>query len=237
MNKVAVIPARGGSKRIPRKNIIRIGGIPLLGHTINRLTESLLFDEIFVSTEDQEIAEIARDYGAKVPFVRQPELADDYASTKEVIVDAIKRLNLDSFPNLAVCCVYPSSALLTNSLILNSYKRFLELDNGFLALVQEYGHPIQRAMQINDQGKLAPINPEKVTVRTQDLPKAFHDSGSAYWGSIRSWMSEGSILENAFGYEIARSESVDLDNIEDLKLLSALIKYQKNSVQEIQFEV
>lgn len=232
MNKVAVIPARGGSKRIPRKNIIKIGGIPLLGHTINRLTESVLFDEIFVSTEDQEIAEIARDYGAKVPFVRQPQLADDYASTKEVIVDAIKRLNLDSFPNLAVCCVYPSSALLTKKLILNSYKRFLELDNGFLAFVQEYGHPIQRAMRINNQGKLVPINPEKVTVRTQDLPKAFHDTGSAYWGSIRSWMSEGSILENAFGYEIARSESIDLDNMEDLKLLSALIRYQENPDEE-----
>ena len=229
MKVLAVIPARGGSKRIPRKNIIRIGGIPLLGRTINRLTESLLFDEIFVSTEDQEIAEIARDYGAKVPFVREPELADDYASTKEVIIDAIKRLNLDLFPNLALCCVYPSSALLTNSLILNSYKRFLELDDGFLALVQEYGHPIQRAMQINNLGKLVPINPEKVTVRTQDLPKAFHDSGSAYWGTIKSWMSTGSILENAFGYEIARSESIDLDNLEDLNLLSALIKNQENS--------
>ncbi len=229
MNKVAVIPARGGSKRIPRKNIIRISGIPLLGHTIKRLTECHFFDEIFVSTEDQEIAEIARDYGAKVPFVRQKELADDYASTKEVIIDLIKRLNLDLFPNLAVCCVYPSSALLTKNLILNSYKRFLELDDGFLTLVQEYSHPIQRAMQINDQGKLIPINPEKVTVRTQDLPKTFHDSGSAYWGTIKSWMSTGSILENAFGYEIARSEAIDLDNLEDLNLLSALIKNQESS--------
>lgn len=223
---IAIIPARGGSKRIPRKNISPALGVPLIARTIRKMKKSGVFDRVVVSTDDVEIMEIALKAGGEVPFLREKEISDDTTGTISVIIDAMKRIQVEMDAQTVICCVYPFSVLIPITTVQNSYSKFKEYSEGFLSLVQEYPHPVQRSFELAENSKLVFNFPDAIGSRTQDLKSVYHDSGSLYWGRASTWLSSKSILGNSYGYVIGKNESVDLDDDDDLELLNALLRYR-----------
>jgi len=187
MSIVAIIPARGGSKRIPGKNIKHFLGRPMIGYPIRVLHQSGLFDRIIVSTDDEKIRQIALDEGAEVPFLRPAELADDYTGTGAVVNHAIEWLTENGQKPEYVCCVYATTPFLT---VDNLKKGWEALSEGWrLAFsVTSYAFPIQRAIRIRNDGGVEPIFPEHVPKRSQDLEPAYHDAGQFYWGKTEAFL-------------------------------------------------
>jgi len=227
MNKYfCIIPARGGSKRIPNKNIQDVGGFPLIGHVIKNALESTIFEEVFVSTDSKEIASISREFGAMVPSMRKPDLSDDYTPTRPVIADFIMtQPNLQSETSV-VACIYPFAILARAELLRAARDRYEQLnDNGkYLVAIQKYSHPIQRALSLTPEGFLLPISTESLEVRTQDLPATFHDAGQFYFAQSKLWQLDVSVLANSIGFEIPKYSAVDIDDIEDLEELRRIYK-------------
>jgi len=212
---LAVIPARGGSKRVPRKNIRSMSGRPLVSWAIELATGSLLFDKVVVSTDDAEIADIAKQYGADVPFRRSKELSNDFASTIDVVADAIKQVNGESRYE-AVCCLYPTSIFATGNDLLNS-RRLLDSHGHppYVVSIARFSHPIQRALAMTDDSNIHFLQPDFETTRTQDLTPHWHDAGQFYWGKTTAWMRRLPILSNARGYEIPHGRVQDIDTEDD----------------------
>lgn len=182
-----MIPARGGSKRIPRKNIKEFCGKPMIAWSILAAQKSALFDRIIVSTDDTEIAEVARAWGAETPFLRPPELSDDYAGTTEVIAHATRWFEQQGEAPSAVCCIYATAPLIqANDLVLG-----LELlesgDWAYVFSVSEFSSPVYRAFRELPEGGIDMIFPDFFSTRSQDLPKALHDAGQFYWGRPSAW--------------------------------------------------
>ncbi len=210
---VAIIPARGGSKRIPRKNIRSMSGRPLLWWSVQICLESGAFDDVIVSTDDEEIAAIARDAGANVPFSRPVELAGDMTATVDVISHAVAWLADNDRPVDAACCVYPASVFLRGQDYLRS--RALLERAPYVATVTRYPYPVQRALTMSTGGSLSFAHPEYADSRTQDLDERWHDAGQFYWGSAGAWLERTSILDNAVGYAVDASLVCDIDTEED----------------------
>ncbi|WP_426204922.1 pseudaminic acid cytidylyltransferase [Pseudomonas sp. TWP3-1] len=186
MSCVAIIPARGGSKRIPRKNLKAFDGVPMIVRSIRTALESGLFDQVVVSTDDQEIAEIARAHGAEVPFMRPAELADDFAGTAAVIVHALQQLPSFDY----ACCVYATAPLLQARYLRQGFELLEQhADKSFAFSVCSFGFPVQRALTLDGQGALTPLYPQFRDTRSQDLPEAFQDAGQFYWGRSAAWLS------------------------------------------------
>lgn len=194
---VAVIPARGGSKRIPRKNIRPFRGVPLLGRTIALLRTAELFDRIVVSTDDEEIATVAVAAGAEVPFLRPAELADDHAGTRPVIVHAIEALEDHGADRIgALCTVYPAAVFVHAEDLRQAYQRLVEHDHApFVFSAAAFPAPIQRAVRERPDGTAQMLWAEHRTTRSQDLEPAYHDAGQFYWGRRDAWFGRGSVLE------------------------------------------
>jgi pseudaminic acid cytidylyltransferase len=212
---LAVIPARGGSKRILRKNIRPMSGLPLIHWAIRTAIDSRQFNRVIVSTDDSEIAAIALEGGAEVPFTRSPGLADDYASTMSVVADAIMQVRgEDRFAY--TCCIYPTGIFATIE-DLHLAKLLLEANPNahYVAPVVRYGHPIQRALEIDKKGRIAFVDDTQSQRRTQDLSPRFHDAGQFYMGRTESWLNGVSILSNAMGFEMPSWRTVDIDSEED----------------------
>ena len=212
---LAVIPARGGSKRIQRKNIRLMSGMPLIYWAIKIALESGEFERVVVSTDDSEIAAIAIESGAEVPFIRSADLADDFASTISVVADAIYRIGSQREFGLT-CCIYPAGIFATKRDLAAS-RQLLEANPGlsYVAPVLRYSHPIQRALEISDEGNLAFVDPAQSVQRTQDLAPRFHDAGQFYMGRTASWLSGVPILENAIGLELPSWRVLDIDSEDD----------------------
>ncbi len=230
MKSLAIITARGGSKRIPRKNIKEFCSNPIISYPIKSLIESDIFDEIMVSTDDQEIAEIAIKYGAKVPFLRSKKNSDDFATTSDVLLEVIEKYCQigQEFDN--ICCIYPTSVFIDAEIIRKSYKKFISSDFSHLASVLRYSHPVQRCM-VEEQGQLSFEKPENIFKRTQDLDVRFHDSGQFYFLNISEFVKSKSLFgeENKFSYiELDPKKVVDIDNIEDWELAEIRYKIMKN---------
>jgi len=215
--KIAVIPARGGSKRIPRKNIKDFCGRPMIAWAISTAKESGLFEHIVVSTDDEEIAESARSWGAETPFVRPADLADDLTPTVPVIAHAVKSC-LDSrwVPDY-VCCIYPCVPFLQVSDLAAALDLAQEQDADFVYPVTEYAHPIQRAMQLLPGNKMQFFRPEYELTRTQDLEKAYHDAGQFYWGKASAWLAHKKMHTDGLGMPIPNWRVVDIDSLDDWK--------------------
>jgi len=187
--KVAIIPARGGSKRIPRKNVKIFHGKPMIVWSIEIAVTSACFDRILVSTDDQEIADIARQHGAEIPFVRPESLANDYAGTTEVIAHATQWC-LDQGWNLdAVCCIYATAPLMQASDIRESLKLLQGGSWSYSFPVAQFSAPIFRSFRLSDNGGIEMFFPENFALRSQDLPKAYHDAGQFYWGLPDAWIN------------------------------------------------
>ena len=213
---VAVLPARGGSKRVPRKNIRSLGGRPVIAWAIDTCLTSGLFDEVVVSTDDSEIAAIAAGLGASVPFMRPAELSDDHTPLAPVIAHAIRELELTGVPAEAVCCVYPGSPSLRAEDLRGAWEALESSpDAAFVVGVLEYPHPIQRALERDSDGLIRMLDPSHALTRTQDLTPSWHDAGQFIWGRAQAWLDDLPILGNAIGYELASWRTVDLDTEAD----------------------
>lgn len=230
---IAVLPARGGSKRVPRKNIREISGKPLISWAIETALASGVFEEVIVSTDDPEIASVARESGAAVPFSRPPELSDDFASTTVVMQHAVEYLARSSgHEGELVCCIYPAAIFVDASDYTHSQIQALQLnDASYLATVTKFAHPVQRALTMSASGQIAFIDPAASDVRTQDLPTRWHDAGQFYWARTKSWIEGLPILENSFGYELDSWKVQDIDTEEDWRRAELLHSLKINRYQ------
>jgi len=185
---IAIIPARGGSKRIPRKNIKQFCGKPMICHSINAARESGVFNHIFVSTDDVEIADIAIKCGAEVPFMRPKNLADDYTQTTPVIIHAIQMIEklIGKVDN--VCCIYAAAPFIKAKDIRAGLERLIEKNCCFVFTVTSFPHPIQRALRIVEKDRVEMFNSDFFDMRTQDLEEAYHDAGQFYWGKSKAFL-------------------------------------------------
>lgn len=213
---VAIIPARGGSKRIPRKNIKPFAGKPMIAHSILAARESGLFQRILVSTDDEEIAHVSKEYGAEVPFMRPAELANDFAGTDAVLLHALQWLGeREELPD-AFCCIY-ATAPFVRSEYLRQGLEVLQREQATTAFsVTTFAYSIFRALRTNDDGRIEMIWPENRNRRSQDLGEAFHDAGQFYWADTRKYLDEGRLFSvDAVPVLIPRSLVQDIDTPED----------------------
>jgi N-acylneuraminate cytidylyltransferase len=215
---LAIVPARGGSKRIPRKNIRPFRGVPMLARTLEAVLRSDVFDEVIVSTDDTEIAAVALDAGASVPFIRPPELSDDWTATAPVIAHGIDAVEAELGSFDAVCCVYPGAVLMTSddhSAASGLVDEALRC-GAVIAAVVRYGHPIQRALTQGKGNLLEPLGGlDVLSVRTQDLEPMWHDAGQFYWASPARWKSPAPLLTSVIPYEIPMWRVQDIDTEDD----------------------
>lgn len=214
--KLAIIPARGGSKRIPRKNIKPFCGKPMIAWSIEAAMQSACFERVIVSTDDSEIAEVARQYGAEVPFMRPAELSDDHAGTIPVIRHAIEWCNQQGYSVEQACCLYATAPFV----IADDLRRGLEILQdkrcNYAFSVTSYAFPIQRAIHIDRDGRVEMFSPEHFNTRSQDLKEAFHDAGQFYWGNAQAWLTGQVIFgQNSVPVILPRYRVQDIDTMED----------------------
>ena len=212
---IAIIPARGGSKRIPHKNIKVFCGKPMIAYAITAAKESGLFDHIVVSTDDEEIVQIANQWGAEIPFLRPKELADDYTATVPVIAHAIEACRALGWKFDNVCCIYPGVPFIKIGDLIGAFGRLAESKADYCFPVAEYPSAIQRALKRLSNGTMQPFYPEFEKTRTQDLESAYYDAGQFYWGHADAWLSNPNIHSSGLGFAIPNWRVVDIDTLED----------------------
>jgi len=212
---IAIIPARGGSKRIPRKNINIFAGKPMIAHAITIARSSGLFDHVIVSTDDAEIAAIAREWGAETPFVRPDELANDYTATVPVIAHGVQVCRELGWAPDDVCCIYPGVPFLQVEDLKDALMLLLKSDCDYSFPITEFPSAIQRALRRLDSGQMQPFYPLYELTRTQDLEPAFHDAGQFYWGKADAWLHNPKIHSSGVGYVVPNWRVVDIDTPED----------------------
>lgn len=231
--KLAIIPARGGSKRIPRKNIKSFCGKPMIARSIEAALQSGCFDRVIVSTDDAEIAEVARQHGAEVPFIRPAELADDHTATIPVIRHAIEWFIARGESPRHVCCVYATAPFVSGEDIGQGLKMLIENDCAYAFSVTSYAFPIQRAIRITHEGRVEMFSPEYFATRSQDLEEAYHDAGQFYWGQAGAWL-EGKPLFGLHSVPIVlpRHRVQDIDTPEDWARAEWLFKAMQAQTEQ-----
>ncbi len=221
---LAVITARGGSKRIPRKNIKEFCGKPIMAYSIEAALESNIFDEVMVSTDDEEIKEIALKYGAKVPFMRSEEASNDMATTHEVILEVLRAYKELGMEFEYVCCIYPTAPFVTKEKLQESFDKIIKEAADTVIPIVAFSFPPQRCFIIKDE-KVSFKWPENRLKRSQDLEKLYHDAGQFYFLNVERFQeSENMIMENTVPIIVDEMEVQDIDNEVDWKL--AELKYQ-----------
>lgn len=219
---VCVIPARGGSKRIPRKNIKPFHGRPMIGWSIEAAQQSGLFDRIVVSTDDAEIAETALSLGAEIPFIRPDDLANDFTATVPVIAHAIEALALA--PDTPVCCLY-ATAPFVQAGDLTKGLRLLGEGASYAVALTRFDYPIQRALRRGNDGEISMMDPAQMQTRSQDLEPAWHDAGQFYWALASTWQSDAAVFGGgARGVELPSHRVVDIDTPDDWTRAEALFQ-------------
>ncbi|MEA1989466.1 MAG: pseudaminic acid cytidylyltransferase [Pseudomonadota bacterium] len=216
--KLCVIPARGGSKRIPRKNVKSFNGKPMIAYSIQAAIHSGCFDKVIVSTDDLEIAEIAKQYGAEVPFMRPEELSNDYAGTLPVIKHAIEWFDNVGDSPTQVCCLYATAPFVTVGNLQKAYQQLQDTQAEYCFTVTSFPFPIQRAIKLSAQNRVEMFYPEYFSTRSQDLEEAFHDAGQFYWGTAEAFKMEKAIFSGvASPYLLQRHLVQDIDTPEDFQ--------------------
>ncbi len=226
MTTLCVIPARGGSKRIPRKNIKDFGGRPMIAWSIAAVKASGVFDAIVVSTDDAEIAEVAESFGAEVPFVRPAELATDFTLTIPVIHHAVTWWEANRGPVDCACCVYATAPFLQPEALIEGRDALRSHPEAEFAFsVTSYAFPIFRALKLSADGTVKMLWPENELKRSQDLPEAWHDAGQFYWGTKQAWARrQGFFSANARPVRVPRRFVQDIDTPEDWAVAEAMIE-------------
>lgn len=228
MKKLCVIPARGGSKRIPRKNIKSFHGQPMISYSIRAARECGLFDTIIVSTDDEEIAEVARAHGAATPFVRPADLANDYAGTGAVVVHAIQWFSDQGMAYDATCCIYATAPLIDPEKLKEGWARLSEPGRRFAFSVTSFPFPIQRALKQTANGSVDMFWPENLSKRSQDLEPAYHDAAQFYWGWSDAWVNgETAFSPISAPVILPRTHVVDIDTPEDWEVAEVTYRVLK----------
>lgn len=223
--KLAIIPARGGSKRIPRKNIKPFCGKPMIAWPIEAARSSGCFDRILVSTDDAEIATIATGLGAEVPFIRPPALSDDHTGTIPVIAHAIEWINRHVGQVELACCLYATAPFVQAHNLLGGLDVLQTSQADYAFSVTSYAFPIQRAIRITPDARVAMFNPEHFNTRSQDLEEAFHDAGQFYWGRASAWLAGKPLFSNdSSPVHLPRHRVQDIDTPEDWQRAEWLFK-------------
>lgn len=223
--KLAVIPARGGSKRIPRKNIKLFCGKPMIAWSIEAALQSGCFDHIVVSTDDSEIAAVALEYGAQVPFMRPAKLSDDHTGTTAVIRHAVEWFKEHELTPLQVCCIYATAPLVKPQDICSGLEILSSTECNYAFSVTSYPFPIQRAIRITNQGQVEMFNPGYFNTRSQDLELAYHDAGQFYWGRADAWLNEKTIFsQGSLPVVLPRHRVQDIDTQEDWTRAEGMFK-------------
>ncbi len=225
MSSVAIITARGGSKRIPKKNIKDFCGKPIIAYSIEAALESGAFDSVMVSTDDEEIVEVARSFGADVPFLRSKEASDDHATSADAIADVLKAYGEKGITYDVFCCLYPTAPFVTAERLRDANTIFTASDATGLVSIVKYDFPPQRSFVIRD-GLVKYQYPEFRDSRSQDLETIYHDCGQFYFCRTKSFLNEKTLVTSkALPYEIPEEEVQDIDTLSDWKI--AEIKYQR----------
>ena len=214
---ICVIPARGGSKRIPRKNIKKFAGKPIIEWSISAAVESKCFDRILVSTDDEEIASISESIGAEVPFCRPDDLSEDFTPTADVVKHAIEFFQFPDISQVNVCCLYATAPFITPDDIRESLLILNSSICDFVLAVTSYPFPIQRALEIDQFNEsLIMREPGKFSSRSQDLDKSYHDAGQFCWGKAEAWVITNDLFQNiTLPYNLPRFRVQDIDTTED----------------------
>ncbi len=224
MNNIAIIPARGGSKRIPRKNIKPFLGKPIIAYSIEAAQKSGLFAEIMVSTDDPEIAAVAKTYGASVPFYRSPQTANDFATIGDVVDEVLTTYEKNGKTFDCVCCLLATAPFILPQRIQEAYQLMLDKHYNSVFPIVRFSYPIQRALRLTD-GKVSMFQPENFAKRSQDLEPAYHDSGQFYWMRVEEFKKQKRFFaQNSGAIILPETEVQDIDTEEDWKL--AECKYQ-----------
>jgi N-acylneuraminate cytidylyltransferase len=229
--KIAVIPARGGSKRIPRKNIRPFCGKPMIAWSIEAALKSGCFDQVVVTTDDEEIAEVARRCGAQVPFIRPAALSDDYTGTTTVVAHAIDWFAVHGQTPAQVCCLYATAPFVSVDDLRQGLTVLTDTACDYTFSATSYAFPIQRALRINKIGQVEMFNPEYFNTRSQDLEEVYHDAGQFYWGSTQAWQENRIIFGSAsVPILLPRYRVQDIDTQEDWIRAEWLFKALQKSV-------
>ena len=214
--RVAVIPARGGSKRIPRKNIKEFCGKPMIAWSIEAAKASGCFEQIIVSTDDEEIASVSRAWGASVPFMRPANLSGDFTGTSPVIRHAVEWLNQNGVPVEYACCLYATAPFVSIEALQEGHRLIKDTGSSYAFAVTSFAFPIQRAIRITESNRVTMFSPEHFQTRSQDLEDAWHDAGQFYWGTARAWCEERLIFgEDSVPVKLPRHRVQDIDTPED----------------------
>jgi pseudaminic acid cytidylyltransferase len=213
--RLAIIPARGGSKRIPRKNIRNFLGKPIIAYSIEAARQSKLFDQVVISTDDNEIADVARGLGAEVPFMRPEKLSDDHTGTADVVKHALSWFAEQGTPAEFACCIYATAPFVTSQDLQDGFELLSSSRKSYAFSVTSFGFSIQRALRLTEGG-LEPFSPAHSETRSQDLEEAFHDAGQFYWGRATAFLSDVPLFSNAsLPVVLPRYRVQDIDTVED----------------------
>ena len=222
---VAIIPARGGSKRIPGKNIRDFCGRPIIAYSIEAALESGLFHEVMVSTDSEEIAGVAQAYGASIPFMRSAKMSDDYATTADVVLEVLDAYTRKDVTFDCICCIYPTAPFVTKDKLCAAFNALQTQNVDAVIPVVPFSYPPLRGFVIDDNALLKMRWPENLNVRSQDMGKMYHDSGQFYFVRTRAFMEEKALLcKKSIPMILSELEVQDIDNETDWKL--AELKYQ-----------
>jgi len=225
MKVVAVIPARIGSKRIPKKNIRAFLGKPMIAYSIEAAKVSGVFDRIIVSTDSTEIADIARQYGVEVPFMRPPELSDDHTSTDAVVLHALDWINKDCGQIDYICCIYSTAPFVRPEYIRKGLEQIIKDKATSAFSVTTFPYPIFRALKVDENGRIQMFWPEHRMTRSQDLPESYHDAGQFYWADARKYAVEKKLFSSdAVPIVLPRKFVQDIDTLEDWERAESMFK-------------
>ncbi len=228
---VAIIPARGGSKRIPKKNIKDFQGKPLIAYSIQTALKSALFDKVIVSTDNKEIARIAQQYGAEVPFIRPAELSDDFCTTDDVIQHTLRWLKDRGEVVTFACTIYPTAPLLQSKYLLEGYTALKNSTaiNAFSVTTMPF--PIQRTFKVNKQSRCEMFTPEYYHSRSQDLEEAYQDAGQFYWKKVQENSKEIMFSKESLAIILPRHLVQDIDTLEDWKRAEIMYRVIQEQIE------
>jgi len=227
MKMIAIIPARGGSKRIPGKNIKDFLGKPIIAYVIETAIKSGIFDEVMVSTDSVEIADVARKYGAIVPFMRSDKTANDFATTAEVLSEVISSYEANGIKIKNACCIYPTAVLLSDKHLQHANHNFEKWNYDTLISVLKFSYPPQRGLRENS-GKLEMIWPENKSKRSQDLESYYHDAGQFYFFNVEKFKEKRELFTDNTGYLLlSEYEAQDIDNPDDWTMAELKFRFLK----------
>jgi N-acylneuraminate cytidylyltransferase len=228
--KIAIIPARGGSKRIPKKNIKEFSGKPIIAWSIEAAKMCKMFDRIIVSTDDYEIAAIAKQHGADVPFMRPKHLADDYTGTSAVVKDVIQNIHKNGEQVSYVCCIYATAPFISSKYLIKAYKDLINQNKSYAFSVTTYSFPVERSFVINQSNVIENLFPDRTLSRSQDLQEVYHDAGQFYWGLADAFLNDLPIFSrHSIPIILPRYLVQDIDTIEDWKQAELMFESYLNN--------